>query len=174
MKTILSLVPQSHPKGLEQWFLPGRRVHHSHLNSCASRQVQAGLFLVVHCRDTAACHLDSASELTHSSSQLPKVLSVEDSRESLCRNCPQQSEAVCSRLCPFPGQPTSNDWCTQVYKVWLLPYWPLTAPMIWLQPLLKLHHSSNFPSTQSCFCSFIPGAVSEDISRKLPEHKSPF
>lgn len=43
-----------------------------------------------------ACHLDSASELIHSFSQLLKMLPVEDSRESLPRNCSQQSEAVCS------------------------------------------------------------------------------
>ena len=126
--------------------------------------------------------LGSASELRHSFSQPLGVLPVEDSRQSLPRNCSQQNEATCSGHAPSWGSPH-----------------PMTGPMTGLQRLalpqwgttLKAHPSSRVSyglaeassetSSQFKFSLypillplFPPGVVSENTPHKPLVHKSPF
>lgn len=94
-------------------------------------------------------------------------------QKSLPRNCSQQNEAVClaydsswDSLHSVTGPDREKKVAHALEGGQAHP-----SSMIWLKPLLTLHHSSTFPLSD---LSPLTSSQSENIPHKLPIHKSPF
>lgn len=129
----------------------------NHLNSRVSGQVQTRMLLIVHWRDATDCHLNSASGLGHSFPSSWSVASwgLRDPFPEIVLNKMKLSAwlmilsgtAYIQRLVQTEKKKAAHA---------LQGGQAHPSSMIWLKPLLTLHHSSNFPSVWSFFPYFLP------------------